>query len=93
VASGTLERISSILFHSAWGYLCFMAAYLHKKRLFLIALPMGFVDFLVPFAQSWGIPIFEAVLFALSVLSVLVAWYATKQFRKTTENKTAPPQI
>ena len=55
VALGTLERISSILIHSAWGYLCFMAAYLHKKRLFLIALPMGFVDFLVPFAQNLGI--------------------------------------
>ncbi len=92
VAYGILERISSILFHSAWGYLCFAAVYLRKKRLFLIALPMGFVDFLVPFAQSWGTPIFEAVVFALSVLSVLAAWYATKQFRKTTENKTVTPQ-
>ncbi len=91
VALGTLERISSILLHLAWGYLCFMAAYLHKKRLFLIALPMGFVDFLVPFTQSWGIPVFEAVVFALSALSVLVAWYATKQFRKGNENKTATP--
>jgi hypothetical protein len=81
VAYGTLERVSSILFHSAWGYLCFVAAYLHKKRLFLIALSMGFVDFLVPFAQDLGLPIFEAVLFALASLSVLVAWYATRQFR------------
>lgn len=81
VAYGTLERVSSILFHSAWGYLCFVAAYLHKKRLFLIALSMGFVDFLVPFAQDLGLPIFEAVLFALAFLSVLVAWYAARQFR------------
>ena len=82
VALGTLERISSILFHSAWGYLCFMAAYFHKKRLFLIAMPMGFVDFLVPFAQSWGTAVFEAVVFALSVLSVLVAWFAVNHAAK-----------
>ena len=92
VAYGILERISSILFHSAWGYLCFAAAYLRKKQLFLIALPMGFLDFLVPFEPNLGLPLFEAIVFALAVLSVLVAWYATKQFRKTTENKTAPPQ-
>jgi hypothetical protein len=92
VAYGTLERISSILIHSAWGYLCFMAAYLHKKRLFLIALPMGLVDFLVPFAQSWGIPVFEAVVFALSVLSVLVAWYAGNHVSRTSENQLASHQ-
>jgi predicted ferric reductase len=92
VAYGILERISSILVHSAWGYLCFTAAYLHKKRLFLIALPMGFLDFLVPFEQNLGLPLFEAIVFALAVLSVLAAWYATKQFRKNTENKTATPQ-
>jgi membrane protein implicated in regulation of membrane protease activity len=89
VALGTVERISSILIHFAWGYLCFMAAYFHKKRLFLIVLPMGIVDFLVPLAQSWGIPVFEAVVFALSALSVFLAWYATRQFRKNTKTKQA----
>lgn len=93
VAYGTLERTSSILIHSAWGCLCFMAAYLNKKRLFLIALPMGFVDFLVPFAPNLGIPIFEAIVFALSVLSVLVAWYAVKQVSKTSGTKTATPKV
>jgi uncharacterized membrane protein YhfC len=88
VAYGTLERISSILIHSTWGYLCFMAAYLNEKRLVLIALPMGFVDFLVPFAQNLGTLTFEAIVFALSILSVLVAWYATRQFRKIAENET-----
>jgi hypothetical protein len=92
VALGTLERVSSILSHSAWGYLCFASAYIHKKRLFLIALAMGFLDFLVPFEQNLGLPIFEAIVFALAILSVLVAWYATKQFRKGTENKIATPQ-
>jgi hypothetical protein len=93
VAYGILERISSVLIHSAWGYLCFVAAYLHKKRLFLIALPMGFADFLVPFEQKIGLPTFEAIIFALSVLSVLVAWYATKQFRNNTESKTARSKL
>jgi len=87
VAYGTLERISSILFHSAWGYLCFAAACLHKKRLFLVALPMGFIDFLVPFEQNLGLPIFETIIFTLAVLCVLVAWYVTKQFRKNIDNK------
>ena len=92
VAYGILERISSILIHSAWGYLCFVSVYLHKKRLFLIALPMGLVDFLVPFEQNLGIPLFEAMVFALAVLSVLIAWYVTKQFRNNPEQKTAQPQ-
>ena len=78
VALGTIERISSILFHVSWGYLCVMAAVYNKKRLFLIALPMGFVDFLVPFALPSNIIVFESVVFTLSVVSVLVAWYATK---------------
>ena len=82
VALGTLERISSILMHFAWGYLCFMAVILNKRRLFLTALPMGFIDFLVPFASSIGIVVFEAVVFALAVLSTLVAWYAVKQVSK-----------
>ncbi|MGA2523169.1 MAG: YhfC family glutamic-type intramembrane protease [Candidatus Bathyarchaeia archaeon] len=78
VALGSVERVSSIMLHFAWGYLCFMAVILHKKRLFLIALPMGFVDFLVPFASSIGLVVFEAVVFTLAVLSVIVAWYAVK---------------
>ncbi len=70
-----------------------MAAVYHKKRLFLIALPMGFVDFLVPFAVPGNIILFETVVFTLSVVSVLVAWYATKRVSKTTENKIASPKV
>lgn len=86
VAVGVLERVSSIMFHVAWGYLCFMAAVYHKKRLFLIALPMGFIDFLVPFA-SLSVAVFEAAVFGLSVLSVAVAWYAVRRVRKSSEEK------
>jgi hypothetical protein len=87
VALGVVERVSSIMIHMAWGYLCVMAAVYHKKRLFLIALPMGLVDFLVPFAQN-SIVVFEAVVFVLAVLSVAVAWYATKWVRKNVGNET-----
>jgi YhfC intramembrane metalloprotease len=86
VVLGTLERVSSIMIHFSWGYLCIMAAVYRKKWLFLIALPMGFIDFLVPFAQN-SIVLFEAVFFSLSILSLLVAWYATKQVRKHKEDQ------
>ena len=91
VALGVVERVSSIMIHVAWGYLCIMAAIYHKKRLFLIALPMGFIDFLVPFAAN-SIVAFEAVFFALSVLSVVVAWYAARWVRRSAENQTPMPQ-
>lgn len=58
-----------------------MAAYYHRRRLFLIALPMGFIDFLVLFAQN-AIVIFEAMVFALAVISMLIAWYVTRDIRK-----------
>lgn len=81
VALGIVERTSSIFIHFAWGYLCFMAAYYHRRRLFLIALPMGFIDFLVPFAQN-AIVAFEAIIFTLSVFSVLIAWYVTRNIHE-----------
>jgi hypothetical protein len=86
VALGTLERVSSIMIHFSWGYLCIMAAVYRKKWLFLIALPLGFVDFLVPFAQN-SLVVFESVVFALAVISVAVAWYATRQVRKNIKNQ------
>ena len=87
VALGVVERTASILIHFAWGYLCFMAAYYRRRRLFLIALPMGFIDFLVPFAQN-AVVAFEAVFLTLAIVSVLVAWYVTRDLRKKPENTT-----
>jgi hypothetical protein len=92
VAIGILERISSIMIHFAWGYLCVMAVVYNKKQLFLIALPMGLVDFLVPFAAGHVI-LFEGVVFALAVFSVLVAWYATKRVKQSVENQTASAAV
>jgi len=81
VALGTLERSSSILIHIAWGYLCMMAAVYGRRRLVLIALPMGFVDFLVPFASTIGIVVFEGMVFTIGVVAVLVAWQAVRSVR------------
>lgn len=89
VGIGLLERVSSLMIHVAWGYLCIMAVIYNKKRLFLIALPMGLVDFLVPFA-SGNMYLFEAVIFALAVISVLVAWVTTRKLGKGIQN--LPPQ-
>jgi hypothetical protein len=86
VALGTLERFSSIMIHVAFGYLCFMATVYRKKRLFFIALPMGFIDFLVPLAQNM-IVVFEAVVFGLAALSVVVAWYAVRTVKNAKTSK------
>ena len=84
VALGVIERVSSLIVHFAWGYLCFMAAYHRKPRLFLIALPMGLIDFFVPFAAN-SVILFEVLFMALAMVSVLVAWYVTKNLRKKQE--------
>lgn len=78
VGMGILERTSSALIHIAWGYLCLMAVIYRKKLLFFIALPMGLVDFLVPFAH-YSTVLFEGVVFGLAALSIFVAGYATKR--------------
>ncbi|MGD6808655.1 MAG: YhfC family glutamic-type intramembrane protease [Candidatus Bathyarchaeia archaeon] len=89
IAIGVFERISSIIVHFAWGYLCFMAAYHHKLRLFFIALPMGLIDFFVPFAASSPL-LFEGVFFGFAVTSLIVAWYVTKNLRKHEIEKAEP---
>jgi uncharacterized membrane protein YhfC len=86
VALGVIERTSSLIIHFAWGYLCFMAAYHRKPLLFLIALPMGLIDFFVPFAAS-SIILFEVLFMALALASVLIAWYITKDLRKKQETQ------
>ena len=81
VAAGVVERISSILIHFSWGCLCVMAASFRKRKYLMIALPMGFIDFLVPFAQSLRLIVFEAIVLAISIISVAMAWLATRELR------------
>ena len=67
VALGTIERLGSILVHFSWGILVVVAAASRRTKYFLVALPMGLVDFLVPFAPSLGLPEFEGIAFGLVV--------------------------
>lgn len=90
VGYAVLERVSSLLVHFSWGYLCVFAA-IYKKKLFLaVALPMGLVDFLTPFASIMGVPVFEGVLFLLSLLCLTVALRVTSKVRKQSESVFAP---
>lgn len=82
VAFGILERTSSILVHCAWGYLAVVAA-VYKRNIYLaIALPMGFVDFFVPFVGILGIPLFEGIVFLVSLLSVFAAISVANELKK-----------
>jgi hypothetical protein len=76
---GILERVSSLMVHLSWGYLCLKSAVSHKKEYFLLALPMGLVDFLVPFAAVMPVSLFEVVIFMVAAFCVLAAVYATRR--------------
>lgn len=76
-----LERVTSLLFHFSWGYLCVLAAVLGRRDYFLLALPMGLIDFFVPFVFIVGLPVFELSLFALALGVLGLTLFVTK--RKT----------
>jgi hypothetical protein len=92
VAIGIWERMSSMLIHIAFGYLCFMAVIYRDKRLFLLALPMGLVDFFVPFAQN-NVLLFEGLIFAIAVDCVLVAWFAVRLVKDKNKPPTAQAPV
>ena len=89
VAWGILERVSSLLVHFSWGYLCVKSAYLHKKEYLLLALPMGMIDFLVPFASVLSIPIFEGIVFTLGVICLIASQEATRSIRPSRRRRKA----
>ena len=82
MAYGLLERVSSLIFHFAWGLLCLLSALTRKRLYILAALPMGLVDFLVPFAQILTIPVFEICIFILAVVSLQLSLHLTKGDRQ-----------
>ena len=82
VGLGILERASSIMIHVAWGFLAVTAAFYRKWRYLAIALPMGLVDALVPFAGTLGVPVFEAVIFAISLAALLAAVWVGRNLNK-----------
>jgi len=82
VGLAVLERISSLLVHFSWGLLCVFAVVFKRKRLLYLALPMGLVDFLVPYAGSIGSLNFEILTFGVCLLCLMAALYSTKAERK-----------
>jgi uncharacterized membrane protein YhfC len=70
VGFAVLERVSSLLIHFSWGYLCVLAAVFKKRIFLLVALPMGLVDFFAPFAGSLGVGAFEGLIFAIALVCV-----------------------
>ncbi len=83
MALGILERVSSLLAHFSWGYLCVLAAYLRKRIYLYVALPMGLLDALVPFAQDVPTWVFEGVIFLLSLGFFVLAWSITGADRRS----------
>ena len=78
VGWGLLERVSSLMAHLSWGYLCVKSAAQHRREYLLLALPMGLIDFLVPFAQVLALSLFEMLVFMLAALCMLASIYATR---------------
>lgn len=81
---GILERVSSIIMHYSWGLLCVVAAVYKKRRYLFIALPMGLVDFLVPFSSSMPLYIFESLVFLIAVISLAAARLSTRNLKTIT---------
>jgi hypothetical protein len=79
VALGTLERVSSVLLHFSWGILVVVAAASNRVKFLLAALPMGLVDFLVPFAPSLPLWEFETAVFALALAGLTVTYLLTRE--------------
>jgi hypothetical protein len=71
--------ISSLMAHLSWGYLCLRSAVTRRKEYVLLALPMGMIDFTVPFAGTMPLSLFETLVFMLAALCVLAAVYVTRR--------------
>jgi hypothetical protein len=85
IAWSTLERISSLLAHFSWGYLTVLAATFRKWRFLVIALPMGLLDALVPFAKAMSLSAFESLVFLITLGFLLVSLAVTWRIRKRVE--------
>ncbi len=73
IAFGILERVSSIILHCAWGYLVVIAAVYKRNDYLIAAMPLGLVDFFVPFVSFLGVPVFEAIVFVFALAGLLIA--------------------
>jgi YhfC intramembrane metalloprotease len=89
IGLGILERVSSIILHCAWGFLCAVAAVYKRKEYFYVALPMGMVDFFVPFTGILGIPVFEGIVFLFAVVALFIAISIAKELPAISPDQTA----
>jgi hypothetical protein len=87
VGYAILERVSSLMVHFSWGYLCVLAAVLRKRTFLILALPMGLVDFFAAFEGPLGTAAFEALIFVIAVMCVAVALASTKGKKTTLQVK------
>jgi hypothetical protein len=88
-----LERISSLLVHLSWGYLCVLSAVSAKRSLFVAALPMGMIDFFVVYTSVIGVATFELTLFLIGLLCIGVAFWLGRRTPKEVPKTAAPPSI
>lgn len=89
VGYSVVERTSSLILHYSWGFLAVTSVSTGKLRYLLVALPFGFVDALVPYSSAMGIPVFEATVFAISIIALAIALMVRKQAGK---NSGAPEE-
>ena len=79
VGYSVLERISSLLMHYSWGFLVVSSVTTRKRIYLAYALPMGFVDSIVPFAGKLGLPISEGIFFLAGLLALFIALRVRKE--------------
>ncbi len=79
IGLSVLERLSSLMAHFAWGVLTVIAAARRKPGYFLVALPMGLLDALVPYASTLGIYTFELAIFILGLIFLAIAIWAERR--------------
>lgn len=77
VAYAVLERASSVMAHLAWGTLAMVAAVRRRWIYLAVAVPIGFIDFLVPFSASLGLGVFESIVFLVAAVGLTVALKAS----------------
>ena len=90
VVLGSVERVSSLFVHVAFGTLVVLAVITGRKRYLLYALPMGMVDALVPFANL-NLDLFEGGLLLLSIGFLAVTWLAMRSVGSATPSTPQPP--
>lgn len=79
VGLSVMERTSSLLAHFSWGFLVVVAVSRRKIIYLLLALPMGLIDALVPYASTIGVAKFEFILFGITVVFLIITIIVMKR--------------